>query len=50
MHHVTGARNAVKPALRNVGVEPGRLLTDVDQPILLAGMMTTGIFKLAYSF
>jgi hypothetical protein len=37
MHHLTGARNAVKPALRNVGVEPGGLRIDIDQPILLAG-------------
>ena len=34
MDHVTVSSNAVKRALRNVGMQPGRLLVDVDQPVV----------------
>ena len=36
MDHVAGFRNSVKRALRNIGMQAGRLLVDVDQPVVFA--------------
>ena len=36
MHHMAGARNAVKRTLDNVGMKSARLFVDVDQPVFLA--------------
>jgi hypothetical protein len=36
LDHVAVSDRSVKPALRNVGMQPGRPCVDVDQPVLVA--------------
>jgi len=41
MDHVAGSGNAIKFAVRNILMEPRRLLIDVDDPISLASARLT---------
>ena len=45
MDHVAGSGNAIKFAVRNILMEPRRLLIDVDDPISLASDYANRHFK-----
>ena len=49
MDHVAGSGNAVKLALGDVAVQPGRLRIDVNQSVFVTCDDDQGIFKFAYS-